>query len=72
MLKSRPDKSETLIKNNRRSTFANHLLQIYCESGIFIDEITDESSEFQNNATTLTSQFKILQNETDGNCLFHP
>ena len=44
MLKSRPDESEILIKNNRRSTLTNHQLEKSCESIIFTNEITNKSS----------------------------
>ena len=56
--------------NSRRSTLTNNLLEKCCESYIFkdksIDEFSgyfDESDEFQNNTTALTSQFKISQVE---------
>ena len=35
ILKSKPNKSDTLIKNNRRSTLTNHQLERCCESDIF-------------------------------------
>ena len=44
MPKSRPDKSDTLIKNNRRSTLTNHQLEKCCESYILTNKITNESS----------------------------
>ena len=74
MRKSRPDGSDILIKNNRKSTLTNHKLEKCCESDVFTDEsseFSNESSEFQNNATALTSQFKIISSGTDENCLFH-
>ena len=61
MLKSRPDESDTLIKDNRKSTLTNHQLAKCYESDIFSDEIIDESFEFsdecyefQNNVVSLT------------------
>ena len=79
MLKSRSDDVDILIKQNRKSTLTDLQLEKWCESDIFTDEITDESSEFSiesdeilNNATALTSQFRIIPSEIDGNCLFIP
>ena len=78
MLKSRSDDADILIKQNRKSTLTDLQLEKWCESDIFTDEITDESSEFSiesdeilNNATALTSQFRIIPSGIDGNCLFH-
>ena len=76
-LKSRPDESDTLIKNNRRSTLINHQLE-KCYERYLMDEITDEFSKFSNesdgfqiNTIELTSQFKIIPSGADRNCLFH-
>ena len=70
MLKTRSDDADILIKQNRRSTFTDLQPEKLCESDIFTDETTDESSEFSiesneilNNATALTSQFRIIQVE---------
>ena len=41
MLKSRPDESDTLVQNNRRSTFTNHQLKIIVRVVFFTDEIAD-------------------------------
>ena len=78
MLKSRPDDADILIKQNRKSTLTDLQLEKWCESDIFPDEIIDESSEFSiesneilNNATALTSQFRIIPSGIDGSCLFH-
>ena len=57
MFKSTPDESNILIKNNRRSTLTNYQLEFFCESDIFTDEITDESSELSN----YSDELKIMQ-----------
>ena len=72
MLKSISKDSHKLIKVNRRSTLADNQLEYCFGSYIF----TDESSEYSGksdeiNAIPLTSSFKIILSETDGNCLFH-
>ena len=78
MLKSISEDSHKLIKVNRRSTLTDNQLENCFGSDIFTDEITDESSEYSGesdedeiNTTPLTSIFKIIPSETDGNCLFH-
>ena len=78
MLKSRSDDADILIKQNRKSILTDLQLEKWCESDIFTDKITDESSEFSiesdktlNNATVLTSQFRIIPSGIDENCLFH-
>ena len=79
MLKSISEDSHKLIKVNRRSTLTDNQLENCFGSDIFTDEITDESSEYSGesnedeiNTTPLTSSFKIIPSETDGNCLFIP
>ena len=79
MLKSFSDDSHKLIKVNRRSTLTDNQLEDCFGSDIFTDEITNESSEYSGesdedkiNTTPLTSIFKIIPSETDGNCLFIP
>ena len=72
MLKSLSEDSHKLIKVNRRSTLTDNQLEDCFGSDIF----TDESSEYSGksdeiNAIPLTSSFKIIPCETDGNCLFH-
>ena len=78
MIKSRSNDADILIKQNRKSTLTDLQLEKWCESDIFTDEITDESSELSiesdeilNNTTALTSQFRIIPSGIDGNCLFH-
>ena len=78
MLKFWSDDADILIKQNRKSTLTDLQLEKWCDSDFFTDEITDESSEFSiesddilNNATTLTSLFRIIPSGIDGNCLFH-
>ena len=71
MLKSIYEDSHKLIKVNRRSTLTDNQLENCFGSDIFTDEITDESDEDEINTTPLTSIFKIIPSETDGNCLFH-
>ena len=78
MFKSRLDDADILIKQNKKSTLTDLQLKKWCESDIFIDEITDEWSKFStesdeilNNATALTSQFRIIPSGIDGNYLFH-
>ena len=46
MLKTRSDDADILIKQNRISTLTDLQLEKWCESDIFTDETTDESSEF--------------------------
>ena len=78
MLKSRSNDRDTLIKSNRKSTLTNQQLEKCWEDDIFTDEITDKSSEYSyeseeanNNILELTSRFRIVPSEADGNCLFH-
>ena len=78
MLKSRSNDRDTLIKSNRKSTLTNQQLEKCWEDDIFTDEITDKSSEYSyeseeanNNFLELTSRFRIVPSEADGNCLFH-
>ena len=78
MLKSRSNDRDTLIKSNRKSTLTNQKLEKCWEDDIFTDEITDKSSEYSyeseeanNNFLELTSRFRIVPSEADGNCLFH-
>ena len=77
MHKSRPDESDILNKNIKKKLYKSSIRK-YCESDIFIDEITDKSvelfneyDEFHNNATSLTSQFKVIPSGTDRNSLIH-
>ena len=72
MLKSLSEDSHKLIKVNRRTTRTDNQLEDCFGSYIF----TDESSEYSGksneiNTIPLTSIFKIIRSETDGNCLFH-
>ena len=67
MLKSIYEDSHKLIKVNRRFTLTDNQLEDCFGSDIF----TDESDEDEINTTPLTSIFKIIPSETDGNCLFH-
>ena len=76
MLKSISEDSHNLIKVNRRSTLADNQLEDCFGSYIFTDEIIDESCEYfdeseedEINTAPLTSSFKIIPSETDGNCL---
>ena len=74
MLKSISEDSHKLIKVNRRSTLTDNQLENCFGSYIFTDEsseYSDESDEDEINTTLLTSIFKIILSETDGNCLFH-
>ena len=78
-LKSRPDESDTLNKNNRRSTLTNHQLEKCCVSASFTVGINNksskffnESNQFQNKATTLTPQNKIILSAKCENCYFIP
>ena len=48
MLKSRLDESDTLFKNNKRSTLINHQLKFFVIAILLKNKITDESSEFSN------------------------
>ena len=71
--------SHKLIKVNRRFTLTDNQLEVCFGSDIFTDEITDKTSEYSGesdedeiNTTPLTSSFKIIPSETDGNCLFIP
>ena len=43
MLKSRPDESDTLIKNNIRLTLKNHQLEKYYESDILLIKLLEFS-----------------------------
>ena len=77
MHESISEDSHKLIKFNTRSTLTDNQLEDCFGSDIFTDEITDESSEYSDesgedeiNITPLTSIFKIIPSETDGNCLF--
>ena len=74
ILKSGSDDTDILIKQNRKSTLTDLQLEKWCESYIFTDESSEfsiESDEILNNATALTSQFRIIPSGIDGNCLFH-
>ena len=74
MLKSIFEDSHKLIKVNRRSTLTDNQLDDCFGSDIFTDESSEysgESDEDEINTTSLTSIFKIIPSETDGNCLFH-
>ena len=78
MLKSISEDSHKLIKVNRKSTLTDNRLENCFGSDIFTDEITDEFSEYSGksdedeiNAIPLTSSFKIIPSETDGNYYFH-
>ena len=77
-LKSISEDSHKLIKVNRISTLTDNQLENCFENDIFTDENTNESSEYSDesdedeiNITPLTSNFKIIPSETDGNYLFH-
>ena len=74
MVKSISEDSHKLIKVNRRSTLTDNKLEDCVGSDIFTDESSEysgESDEDEINTTPLTSSFKIISSETDGNCLFH-
>ena len=78
MLKSISEDSHKLIKVSRRSTLTYKQYENYFGSDIFTDVITDEFSEYSDESdedeidtTPLTSSFKIILFETDGNCLFN-
>ena len=78
MLKSIFEDNHKLIKVNHRSTLTDNQLENCFGINIFTEEIADESSEYSGesyeeeiNSTSLTSSFKIIPSETDGNCIFH-
>ena len=63
---------------NRRSTLIDNQLKNCFGCDIFTDEITNDYSEYYGeldedeiNTTPLTSSFKIIPIETDGNYLFY-
>ena len=65
MLKSISEDSHKLVKVNRRSTLTDNQLEECFDSGIYTDEITNESSEYSGesdeneiNKTPLTSSLK--------------
>ena len=74
MLKSIFEDSHKLIKVNKRSTLTDSQLVDCFGSDIFTDESSEysaKSDEDEINTKPLTSSFKIILSETDGNCLFH-
>ena len=65
MLKSISEDSHKLVKVNKRSTLTDNQLEECFDSGIYTDEITNESSKYSGesdeneiNKTPLTSSFK--------------
>ena len=71
MLKSISEDSHKLIKVNRRYTLTDNQLEHCFGSDIFTNEYSGESDEDEKDTTPLTLNFKIIQSETNGNCLFH-
>ena len=79
MLKFIYEDSHKLIKVSRRSTLTDKQFENSFGCDIFTDEITNEFSEYSDesdedeiNTTPLTSSFKIIPCETDGNFLLIP
>ena len=78
MHKSISEDSHKLIKANRRSTRTNNQLKNVLVVIFLLMKKKDESPEYSGisdedeiNSTPLTSIFKIIPSEIDGNCHIH-
>ena len=78
MLKSISEHSHKLIKVHRRSTLTYSQLEKLFGGYIFVDEITNESSEYSGesnedeiNTIPLNSSLKIIPSENESKYLFH-